>query len=152
MKRSAIFAAAISILTLLFAAGSFAQRNPCLRELGSGGFGMNTPYQRLYDPSKVVTLTGTVESVETVRPMKGMYNAVVLILKTTKETIPVHLGPQWYIERIELGIKKGDTLVVRGSRVELNNKPIIIAAEIMKGNQSVTLRNDKGIPVWAGWR
>ncbi len=152
MKKIAVLSAVISVFVLFCTADSFAQRGPCMRELGSGGFGMNTPYQRMYDPSKVETVTGKVQSIETVRPMKGMNNAVVLMLKTSKEAIPVHLGPQWYIERIELGLKPGDAITVRGSRVSLNNKPLIIAAEIKKGNQSVTLRNDSGIPVWAGWR
>jgi hypothetical protein len=31
-------------------------------------------------------------------------------------------------------------------------KPVIIAAEIKKGDALMTLRDNSGIPAWAGWR
>ncbi|HQH99906.1 MAG TPA: hypothetical protein PLF54_11465 [Deltaproteobacteria bacterium] len=81
-----------------------------------------------------------------------MHYGIVAILKTPKETIPVHLGPQWYIERLDLKLQKGDAVEVKGSRVTFGGKPAIIAGQIKKGNESVTLRSDSGVPVWAGWR
>jgi hypothetical protein len=83
-----------------------------------------------------------------------MHKAVSLMVKTDKETISVHLGPEWYIERLDTKILKGDTIEVRGSRVSFDGKPIIIAAEIKKekGEHIIVLRDDAGIPVWAGWR
>lgn len=142
----------ILTLTVFFTTGSFAQTGLDYKWRGSGGWGPKGPYQRLYDPKTVESIKGTVESFETPAPMKGMHNAVILTLKTDKETIPVHLGPEWYIERLDVKIQKGDTIGVRGSRVTFNAKPIIIAAEIQKGSQILTLRDDKGIPVWAGWK
>jgi hypothetical protein len=152
MKKIIVGVAAVSILALLFAVDSYAQMGPGFKWHGSGGWGMGTPYQRQYDPAKVETINGTVEAVEMVTPMKGMYKAVALMVKTGSETIAVHLGPEWYIGRLDVKILKGDTVEVKGSRISFAGKPAIIAAEIKKGDTVLVLRNEAGIPVWAGWR
>ena len=54
---------------------------------------MGTPYQRMYNPATVETISGTVESVDKITPMRGMYYGIHIQLKTDKETISVHLGP-----------------------------------------------------------
>ena len=84
--------------------------------------------------------------------MKGMYSGVHVMLKTDKETISVQLGPEWYIERLDTKIVKGDTIEVKGSRVMFADKPAIIAAEVKKGDSTLVLRDVSGIPAWAGWR
>ncbi len=119
---------------------------------GSGGWGMGSQYNRMYDPATVETITGTVESVDKVTPMKGMYYGIHLIVKTAKETMPVDLGPGWYIERLDTKIEKGDKIEVKGSRVKFAGKPAIIAAEVKKGDSTLVLRDSAGIPAWAGWR
>ena len=84
--------------------------------------------------------------------MKGMGAGIHLQLKTDKETISVHLGPAWYIERLDAQIEKGNKIEVKGSRVTAAGKPAIIAAEVKKGDALLKLRDDSGIPAWAGWR
>ncbi len=119
---------------------------------GSGGWGMGSQYQRMYDPKTVETITGTVEAVDQVTPMKGMSYGVHLKLKTEKETISIHLGPGWYIERLDTKTEKGDKVQIKGSKVIMMGKPAIIAAEVKKGDLILKLRDENGIPVWAGWR
>jgi len=152
MKRLSLVIGVVSVLALLFAVDSFAQMGQGYKWHGSGGWGMETPYQRQYDPAKVETIKGTVEAVEMVTPMKGMYKAVALMVKTGSETIAVHLGPEWYIGRLDVKILKGDTVEVKGSRVSFAGKPAMIAAEIKKDDIVLVLRNEAGVPVWAGWR
>lgn len=151
MKKAVIVFIVLSIVTLGLAAESFAQRG-AMKWKGSGGWGQGTPYNRMYDPAKIETISGTVESVGTAVPMKGMYAAVALTVKTDKETIAVHLGPEWYIGRLDTKIAKGDAIEVKGSRVTLGDKPAIIAAELKKGADVLVLRDSAGIPVWSGWR
>jgi hypothetical protein len=119
---------------------------------GSGGWGMGSHYNRMYNPATVETVSGTVESVDKVTPMKGMYYGIHLMVKTDKETIPVDLGPGWYIERLDTKIEKGDKIEVKGSRVTYAGKPAIIAAEVKKGDSVLVLRDSAGVPAWAGWR
>jgi hypothetical protein len=150
MKGLAIVIGIVSFFSLLLTTESFAQRG--MKWQGSGGWGMGTPYQRMYDPAKVETISGTVESVDRIAPVKGMYPAVALTVKTDKETITVHLGPEWYIGRLDAKIAKGDSVEVKGSRVTFGDKPVIIAGEIKKGDKVLQLRDNAGVPVWAGWR
>jgi hypothetical protein len=119
---------------------------------GSGGWGMGSQYNRMYNPSTVETVAGTVESVDKITPMKGMHSGIHIVVKTDKESIDVHLGPEWYVERLDTKIEKGDKIEVKGSRVTLSGKPAIIAAEVKKGDSILVLRDSAGIPAWAGWR
>jgi hypothetical protein len=36
--------------------------------------------------------------------------------------------------------------------VTFEGKPAIIAAEIKKGDETLRLRDDAGVPAWSGWR
>ena len=70
------------------------------------------------------------------------------MLQTDKETIAVHLGPGWYIDKQTPQIETNDTITVTGSRVTIDEKPAIIAAQVKKGNEILKLRDENGIPVW----
>jgi len=118
---------------------------------GSGGWGMGTPYQGVYSPATVETITGEVSGIEQTVPMKGMNQGLALVVKTEKETVTVHLGPTWYLERLDTKIVKGDKVEIKGSRTTLVGKPIILAAEVKKGDDVLVLRDASGVPVWAGW-
>lgn len=118
---------------------------------GSGGWGVGGNYSRMYDPARVETISGEVVSIDEFSPMSGMSSGIHITLRAEKETIPVHLGPEWFLEKQDAAIAKGDNLEVTGSRVTFNGKPAIIAAEVRKGNESLKLRNSDGVPVWSGW-
>ena len=119
---------------------------------GSGEWGMGSKYQGMYNPATVETISGTVEAVEKITPMEGMSYGIHILVKTDEETMPVHLGPVWYIERLDIKIKKGDKVEVKGSRAMMIGKPTIIASEVKKGDTTIILRDENGVPVWSGWR
>ena len=144
----------VSLLTVLFVAVMAATvfAGPWKGWRGSGGWGAGGAYQRMYNTATVETITGTVETVDRVTPLKGMNYGIHLLVKTEKGDVSVHLGRSWYIERLDTKITTGDAVEVKGSRVTFNGKPAIIAAEMKKGETVLKLRDDNGIPVWAGWR
>jgi hypothetical protein len=150
MKRKSIIGVMIAVSLLVIISTAFA--GPWKGWRGSGGWGMGSQYTRMYNQATVETISGTVESVDKVKPMKGMNSGIHVVLKTGKETISVHLGPEWYIERLDTKIQKDDTIEVKGSRVTFAGKPAIIAAEVKKGDSILVLRDTNGIPAWAGWR
>lgn len=117
---------------------------------GSRGWEPEGAYCRLYDSTTVETLRGTVQRVEKIIPMKGMGSGVHLILKTDSEMIPVQMGPTWYVEKQAAQIRAGDLVEVTGSRVPCDGKPVILAAFIKKGGETVKYRELKGTPLWAG--
>ncbi|MGC1454840.1 MAG: DNA-binding protein [Nitrospirota bacterium] len=150
MRRKSIVSVVVVVSLLFIVSTAFA--GPWRGWRGSGGWGMGSQYQRMYNPATVETLSGTVESVDKVTPMKGMHTGVHVMLKTDKEMISVHLGPEWYVERQDVKIEKGDKIEVKGSRVTFADKPAIIAADVKKGDSTLVLRDSSGIPAWAGWR
>jgi len=82
-------------------------------------------------------------------PSKGQGHGVHLTLQTEKQTISVHLGPDWYIDKQTPHIEANDTITVTGSRVTVGGKPAIIAAQVKKGNEVLKLRDDNGVPAWS---
>jgi len=149
-KNVVILVAVISILVLVFATESFAQREMMWR--GSGSWGMGTPYGKMYNPKTVETISGEVVSVDKIIPMMGMSYGVHMTVKTDKETVSVHLGPAWYIENQDIKIEPKDKIEVKGSRITFQGKPAIIAAEVKKGDEILKLRDENGFPYWSGWR
>lgn len=151
MKKSAgILIVAMSILGLIFATESLAQQG--MRWRGSGGWGADTQYGRLFDQKTMETIVGQVVTVEKITPTKDMSYGVHLLVKTDKETVSVHLGPGWFLENQDVKIEPKDTVEVKGSRVTLQGKPAIIAAEVKKGDETLHLRDEGGFPAWSGWR
>ena len=144
--------AGLSVVALLLFGVSLASAQPMKGWQGSGGWGPQGQYQRMYNPATVETVTGEVVKVDKITPAKGMSYGIHLQLRTDKETIAVHLGPGWYIERLDTKIEAGDAVEVKGSRVTLKGGPVIIAAEVRKGDAVLKLRDDSGFPYWAGWR
>ena len=106
----------------------------------------------MYNPQTVETISGVVVSVGKFDGMKGMSQGVHAVVKTDTETISVHLGPAWFIDNQETKISPNDRVEVKGSRITFEGKPAIIAAEVTKDGQTLTLRDATGMPVWRSWR
>src|SRR5512145_917135 len=151
MRRPIVIPAALVALLLLAMLGpvAFAQG---MKWRGSGGWGPGSPYGRMYDAKTVDKVTGEVAKVDTITPMRGMSGGVHVALKSEQGEVSVHLGPQWYLENQDVKIEPGDRVEITGSRVTVQGKPTIIAAEVRKGDEVLQLRDAAGVPVWAGWR
>jgi hypothetical protein len=108
----------------------------------------DTLAQHDYDTKTVETIGGKVLSVEKTTPAKRRGYWVDVMLQTEKGTIPVQLGPLWYIDKQTPRIEANDTITVTGSRVTLDGRPGIVAADVTRGNELLKLRDDNGIPVW----
>jgi hypothetical protein len=149
MKR--LIVAGVLSMFLAGAAIAFAQPyGPGCREGGRGpGAGM------MYDVSKEVTVTGEVAAVEQVASRGRMQQAqgVVLTLKTTDGSMPVHLGPQWYLDQQKgMKIAAGDKVEIKGAKAFRRGEEVFIAAEVKRGAEVLKLRDESGYPVWAGWK
>ena len=104
--------------------------------------------QRDYDPKTVETIGGKVLSIEKTTPARRQGYWVDLTLQTGNETITVQLGPAWFIDKQMPRIEADDMITVTGSRVTMNGRSAIVAADITKGNGLLKLRDGNGIPVW----
>lgn len=131
------------ILITLFATGlmaSFYSMDLSARQCCGGGMRASMNYDR----ATVETLKGTIADIGTFR--RG---GIHVSLKTARETIDVHLGPDIFINE-KIKIAKGDEITVIGSRIKWDGKDAIIAKIVGKGGVTVHLRKDDGTPLWAG--
>ena len=109
-------------------------------------------YDRLFNLQTVENLKGEVLSVDVFSPGTGIQlvaSHVSLRLKTDKETIEVYLGPQPYIDRQNIRLAAQDKVVVKGSRITREGKPLIIAMGVRKGDQVLRLRDSQGKSGWS---
>lgn len=150
MKRYRFSLLAMLIAVVSFATFSYAQMG--MMWGGSGGWGRNGAYCGMYNSGTIETLTGEVAAVEKFVPYRGMSHGVRIILKTDKETVNVHLGPLWYIERQDFKIEPKDKITVKGSVITFDGKKSIMASEVKKGDEILKLWDDRGYPFWSGGR
>jgi hypothetical protein len=141
MQRLLAWVLAIAALSLFFAPSAATQP-----QMGSSP--MRGSPQRLYDRDTVETITGEVTAIERVGTRGRGMGGVHLQVMTEAGSMSVHLGPAWYLGQQELQLQAGDEVEVTGSRVVWDDEPMMIAAEIRRGDQVLTLRDRDGFPVW----
>ena len=107
---------------------------------------------RMYNPANETTVKGTVEEVKTVTGRRG-WSGTHLTLKTENKTFHVHLGPSSFLKEKGLNFAKGDQIEVTGAKTQFRGAEALIAREVKKGSETLTLRDAQGIPRWSrGWR
>ena len=130
-----------------------SQAQMAMRWIGSEGWGQATPYERLFNQYNLQDISGTIYRIDTITPMPGMSQGIQLVIRTaTREEIPVHLGPAWYIRRQDMNLTLNDNVEIKGARFSLNNKDVIAAFEVLTSDRVLMLRDEDGVPYWCGWR
>ena len=112
-------------------------------------------YQWNWNPATVETLKGEVMTKDTITPSKGRSGmpAVGMTLKKEDDYAAyVHLGPQWYFDKQDLGINVGDKIEVTGSKITVEGNNVILVSSINKGDRTWQFRDQQGLPFWSGRR
>ncbi|MGD8330384.1 MAG: hypothetical protein PVJ49_13200 [Acidobacteriota bacterium] len=117
---------------------------PALAQQGRGWQG-----GRNYDPATVTTVEATVQEVLLESGRNGG-SGVHLLLQTEGEPTVVHLAPQFWLNDNDLTLAAGDRVTVTGSKTVVAGAPALIAREIGRGDTSLTLRDEAGVPAWRG--
>jgi sporulation protein YlmC with PRC-barrel domain len=103
-------------------------------------------YGEMFDPKKIETVTGRILKVQFDEGLK------LIIYTDAKKPVLVALGPTGYFEGQEMVFKPGDKVTVSGSRIIVDDTPLMIATKILDGNKEMKLRDNQGHPNWIGWR
>jgi hypothetical protein len=130
------------ILFLVLTGESWGQTDP--QEVRGGG-----PVS-LYNPQSVVSVAGTVVSTTPSPVKKGLPYLVYLTLETGQGKFSIFLGPSLYVDKLPVQITVLDRIQVTGSKITWEGSPVILAAEVKKGNKVLKLRDPNGVPVWSG--
>src|SRR4029079_12648692 len=102
-----------------------------------------------YNPATETTLTGTVDSVNNMPSSGRGGGGLHLILALPTGQIELQVGPPSLVSSKSVTFTKGDALTVVGSKVTMAGQEVVIAREIQKGDQVLTLRDAKGFPLWS---
>ena len=73
-----------------------------------------------------------------------------LIIKNGDDKAHIYVCPKPFQEEMGISFSKGDQIAVTGSKVKQNGADLILARQVVKGNDTFVLRDEKGGPVW-GW-
>jgi hypothetical protein len=104
-----------------------------------------------YDIANEVKIKGTIEDI---REIPGEFQGTHLVVKTDTGTVLVRLAPAGFLKEMDCSFNKGDAVVVTGAKApdSTSTEEVIMAREIVVGTNDTTLRDDKGVPVWVGWK
>lgn len=103
-----------------------------------------------YNKATETKLNGTVDEL---RQVPGADEGVHFILRDGEKTILIHVGPDKFLKDIEVEFAKGEKVQVVGSKVKsAEGEDEILAREITKDNNTITLRDKNGEPAWHGWK
>jgi hypothetical protein len=101
-----------------------------------------------YDVHTETKMKGTVDEVKL--PPKGSEKEVAhLLVKSGTDTADVYLGPKSFLDDLGVSFSKGDEIALTGSKVKQGEADLILAREVVKGTDTLVLRDEKGNPVWS---
>jgi hypothetical protein len=137
MRDSAEFCR-ILFLTSLLAALSLVpmlgQKNP-------------EPSPPKYDVHTETKMQVTVEEVKL--PPKGSEKEIAhLLVKNATESVDVYLCPKSFLDDMGVSFAKGNDIALTGSKVKQGEADLVLAREVVKGTDTLVLRDEKGNPVW----
>jgi hypothetical protein len=103
-----------------------------------------------YDVSTEAKFKGTIEELKV--PPKGKEKEIeYLTIKSGADTLDIYLCPKAFIDDMGVSLAKGDEIAFTGSKVKGDDGDVILAREVVKGTDTLVLRDDKGNPVW-NWK
>jgi hypothetical protein len=106
------------------------------------------PSRPKYDLHTETKMKGTVEEVK-LPPTSNDKDIVHLLLKTGTDTVDVYLCPKSFLDDMGVSFGKGDEIDLTGSSVKQGDADLVIAREVVKGTDTLVLRDEKGNPVWS---
>jgi hypothetical protein len=115
------------------------------------GWGIDDPYNKLYDVREYEKIRANVVRIKEVVPMPGMSPATALDVREGDDVFEVHLCPTWYRKPSEIRLKKNERIKLKGVWAEVNGKDVFIASKVKKDPDfeviKVRLTKD-GTPFW----
>jgi hypothetical protein len=101
-----------------------------------------------YDLSTESKMKATVQEVRL--PAKGSEKEIAhLLVKIGTDTFDVYLCPKAFLDDMGFDFKQGEEILLTGSRIMQGEAELILAREVVRGNDTLVLRDEKGNPIWS---
>jgi len=116
--------------------------------LSTASFAQKTALPKYDSKTEVHIAKATVLDTKEVTLSNGQHR-FRLIVNAGNETLEVCLCPKAFLDTMDTAFAKGDEVEITGSKVkESEDKTIILAREVVKGQNTLVLRDKTGDPVW----
>jgi len=99
-----------------------------------------------YDPAAETKIRGEVQELKTHQTESG--ENVHLIIKAGDQLYEVCLCPAEFLKTMDYNFVKGDKLEITGAKAKMEGADVILAREIVKGDNTLVIRDKQGGPVW----
>jgi hypothetical protein len=103
--------------------------------------------QPKYDPATEAKLKGTVEELR-LDPPTGGKPVAYLVIKSGDDKTQVFLCPKSFLDEMGVTFAMGDAVQITGSKVKRDGADLILAREVIKSGDTLTLRFNDGKPAW----
>lgn len=101
-----------------------------------------------YDVTKEMVVNGVVqETSEYQCPVTGTKGSHMAV-KTTTETLQVHIAPVRFMREYEVSFKPGDEVKMVGTRIVFDGKPAFLPRSITAGRITYIFRTPGGMSIW----
>jgi hypothetical protein len=100
----------------------------------------------LYNLELEQKITGVVVAAEDVSGGKSLPGERLTLL-TPAGKLDVQLGPARGQSAGELGLRAGDPIEVTGCVISYKGRPVLLARQVKRGKQVITLRTQRGYPI-----
>lgn len=102
--------------------------------------------QPKYDISTETMLKGTIEEVKL--PSGSAKEIAHLLVRVGAETVDVYLCPKSFLDDMGVSFHKAEEITLTGSKAKEGEAELILAREVVKGTDTLVLRDAKGNPIW----
>jgi hypothetical protein len=100
-----------------------------------------------YDLNAEMKTKGVIEEVNLLS-VGSRKDFTELIIKNGDDKIHIYVCPKPFEEEMGISFSKGDQIAVTGSKVKRDEADVILARELVKGEDTLLFRDAKGNPVW----
>jgi hypothetical protein len=70
------------------------------------------------------------------------------VIKSNEGKVVVYVCPKPFQDELGISFSKGEVITITGAKVKQEDSDVILARELVKGQDTILLRDDKGNPVW----
>jgi hypothetical protein len=100
-----------------------------------------------YDTATEGKFKGVVAELKFVPPT-GAKPIAYLVMKSGPDAVQVFLCPKKFLDDMGMVFKADDEIEVTGSKIKVDGADLMLAREVTKGGDTLTLRFKDGKPAW----